>query len=698
MAKKIALLIGVGEYGNGLKPLRCPANGVNTMQGLLENPDIGGFDEVVPLINPDVGTMQARIGTVFGQLTKQDLVLFYFTGHGIKDMSGNFYLSTTQTQLFKNGSLNPGTAVAADFVKRVIRGSYAQRKVVILDCCFAAAFAEGTIGMDDGSIDVETQLGGKGWCVLTASKSTRYALEQESEDLSVYTRYLVEGIRTGAAAPDGQELIYIKDLHSYVQTQVRAAAPAMEPAIFNGLAGTEIAIAKVQVDNLHRYRKQVQRKIRSGRIRPAALANLHQQQTRLNISDNDAKKIQDEALKPYQEKAKHLETYKQALIAEKEYAYPLDAEAIKELEELKQQLNLRDEDVQTTEKAILGNRLNQRWTKSLTVSPTLVSKLEPVKTKTIKQYPRFSFKTVLVDKKGKVLKTIEDNAEYFSEDLGNGLNLEMVHIPGGTFMMGSPKNEKGRNWCSDFVENLVGVDVEGPQHKVTLSEFWMGKFTITQEQWQAVTKLTKIDRDLEDAPASFKGAKRPVEHVSWQDAEEFCKRLSCKTGKTYTLPSEAQWEYACRARTSTPFHFGSTITTNLANYQGVDWTYAVYDDNGPKGAYRAYPGNYGNGPKGECRNKTTEVGKFAIANAFGLYDMHGNVWEWCLDHWHDNYTGAPTDGTAWVTGGDSSKRVLRGGSWTLSPTLCRSASRLRNRPGTYSSTFGFRVVYFSPRA
>ena len=160
MARKIALLIGVGEYGNGLKSLRCPANGVGAMQELLENPEVGGFDEVVPLVNPDVGTMQTRIGEVFGQLSKNDLVLFYFTGHGIKDMAGNFYLSTSKTQLFESGSLNPGTAVSADFVKRVIRGSYAQRKVVILDCCFASAFAEGITGMDDSSIDVESQVGG----------------------------------------------------------------------------------------------------------------------------------------------------------------------------------------------------------------------------------------------------------------------------------------------------------------------------------------------------------------------------------------------------------------------------------------------------------------------------------------------------------------------------------------------------------
>ncbi|MEM9266279.1 MAG: SUMF1/EgtB/PvdO family nonheme iron enzyme [Cyanobacteria bacterium P01_F01_bin.13] len=689
MARKIALLIGVGEYGNGLKPLRCPANGVNAMQGLLKNPEIGGFDEVVPLINPDVGTMQARIGEVFGQLSKHDLVLFYFTGHGIKDMSGNFYLSTTQTQLFENGSLNPGTAVAADLVKRVIRGSYAQRKVVILDCCFAAAFAEGITGMDDSSIDVEAQLGGKGWCVLTASKSTRYALEQEDEELSVYTRYLVDGIRTGGAAADGQELIYLKDLHRYIQTQVKAAAPAMEPAIFNGLAGTEIAIARVQVDNLQRYRKQVQRKVRNGRIRPAALANLKQQQTTLKISDEDAAAIVEEILKPYREKAKHLETYKQALIAEKEFAYPLDEEAIEELEELKRQLNLRDEDVQATEKAILDGGLKQQTqlpevssvpapkaksAKSQMIQPKLVSPPSRIQPQITQQYQTFSFKTVRVDEKGKLLETLQKGAEFFTEDLGNGIKLDMVRIPGGTFMMGAAKGEEGAS------------DDEYPQHKVTVPEFWMGKFAITQEQWQAVAKLKKINRNLKSDPANFKGAKRPIEQVSWEEAEEFCKRLSKKSAKKYTLPTEAQWEYACRAETGTPFHFGPTITTDSANYRGTDWQLS-----------KTYSGAYGKGPHGEFRETTTEVGSFAIANSFGLYDMHGNVWEWCLDHWHDNYTGAPLDGNAWTIDGNSSMRVLRGGSWYHTPVNCRSALRSRVRLDYRNSYIGFRVVCFPPR-
>ena len=449
----------------------------------------------------------------------------------------------------------------------------------------------------------------------------------------------------------------------------------MEPAIFNAKQGAEIVIARVQVDSLQRYRKQVQRKVKNGRIRPAALANLKQQQTKLKISDEDAAAILEEVLKPYREKAKHLETYKQALIAEKEFDYPLDDEAIEELEELKRQLNLRDEDVQATEKAILGDGLKQQ-TQLPKVSPTPVPKVEPAMPKTLKQYQTFPFKTVRVDEKGKVIETLQKEAEFFAEDLGNNIKLDMVRIPGSTFMMGAAKGEAGAS------------KDEYPQHEVTVPEFWMGKFAITQEQWQAVARLQKIERDLESDPANFKGARRPVEPVSWEDAEEFCKRLSQKTGKKYTLPSEAQWEYACRARTDMPFHFGSTITTDLANYRGTDREFLG----------TTYSGAYGEGPHGEFREQTTEVGSFAIANPFGRCDMHGNVWEWCLDHWHDNYTGAPNDGTAWVTDGDSSRRILRGGSWDCSPGYCRSAARYRYRLDDRGNALGFQVVCFPPRA
>ncbi len=176
----------------------------------------------------------------------------------------------------------------------------------------------------------------------------------------------------------------------------------------------------------------------------------------------------------------------------------------------------------------------------------------------------------------------------------------------------------------------------------------------------------------------FKGDNCPVERVSWNDATEFCKRLSAKTGREYKLPSEAQWEYACRAGTKTPFHFGETITPELANYNG-NYTY-----NGS--------------PQGKYCQKTTEVGSFP-ANVWGLYDMHGNVFEWCLDDYHNNYEQAPTDGTAWIDRDCIETRVgLRGGSWNYDPRNCRSASRFDFiQRDDYYSNVGFRVCCTIPR-
>ena len=248
----------------------------------------------------------------------------------------------------------------------------------------------------------------------------------------------------------------------------------------------------------------------------------------------------------------------------------------------------------------------------------------------------------------------------------DALPLHMVLIPSGTFLMGSPEDE------------LERTEAEGPQHEVSVSQFFMGRYPVTQAQWQAVVSLPRVERELDPDPSLFKGANRPVEEVSWEDAVEFCNRLSQHTGKPYRLPSEAEWEYACRAGTQTPFYFGKTLTTELANYDG---NYA-----------------YGDGPKGEYREETTPVDHFGVANAFGLSDMHGNVWEWCQDKWHENYEGAPTDGSAWLSSGERKNRhVLRGGSWIDSPRNCRSAYRYRFARDYIYNNLGFRVCCASPR-
>ena len=298
------------------------------------------------------------------------------------------------------------------------------------------------------------------------------------------------------------------------------------------------------------------------------------------------------------------------------------------------------------------------------------------------------------------------SVQFFVEQLANDIGIEMMQIPAGRFLMGSPEDELGRR------------SNEEPQHEVTVARFFMGKYPVTQVQWRVVANLPQVSRELAPDPSGFKGDKRPVESVSWYDAVEFCERLSAYTGREYRLPSEAEWEYACRAspmptsatpasgevrsanpifragiskageavgnNTPQPFHFGKTITTDVANYRGTD------DEK-----YK-WSGSYGEGPKGEYRQETTPVDHFKIANAFGLCDMHGNVWEWCADHWHDSYEGAPTDSSAWLSETEKANRLLRGGSWYSPPRHCRSAYRDDHTPDYRNDNVGFRVICSAP--
>jgi formylglycine-generating enzyme required for sulfatase activity len=282
----------------------------------------------------------------------------------------------------------------------------------------------------------------------------------------------------------------------------------------------------------------------------------------------------------------------------------------------------------------------------------------------------------------------------FTENIGNQVTLDLVLIPGGSFWMGT-KDEEIKNLCKNY-DVRYNFDAETPQHQVRVTTFLMGRYPITQEQWRIVAGWEKIIRELDTDPSQFKSDyekierwQRPVEGVSWEDAQEFCRRLSKKTQKEYCLPTEAQWEYACRGvahsslatqnltkvewndRYNQPFHFGETISTQLANYNG-NYT-------------------YGTNSQGEDRGQTTPVGYFQVANNFGLYDLHGNTWEWCEDDYHINYQGAPEDGSAWVSKASSIK-VIRGGSCFLSPRYCRSACRAWDTSTDSGSGFGFRVV------
>jgi formylglycine-generating enzyme required for sulfatase activity len=314
----------------------------------------------------------------------------------------------------------------------------------------------------------------------------------------------------------------------------------------------------------------------------------------------------------------------------------------------------------------------QDWITLLTTDDGL---LTAIRAPSIAELPlqRLEFQTIALDEKATIIDQPTRSMQYFDELLADDITMRMLLVPGGSFMMGSPEEE------------LHSYSDERPQHLVTVPDFAIGQFTITQAQWTAIAQLPKVKRKLNPNPFFYDGDDRPAERVNWEEAVEFCDRLTRLTRKPYRLPSEAEWEYACRAGTTTAFNLGPSIATDFANYRGVD------DDRGEQGVFL---GNYGEGPKGAYRGKTIEVGQFP-PNPFGLYDMHGNVWEWCADHWHQNYDGAPIDGSAWLDpaadeGGD---RVIRGGSWGYSPQDCRSAYRISIPPDVRYDFLGFRVLF-----
>ena len=707
MAKKIALLIGVSEYGAGIPPLLSALNDVEAMERVLQNPNLGNFAQVERLLNPDSVAMRIAIQKLFKNAGKEDLLLFFFSGHGITNDDDHLYLATRNTA--KDNF--EATAVDANFIQTQSKSCYSKRQVLILDACYSGAFANGWHTKSIG-VDIKKQLGAEGRVVLTSSGATQTSFAQEGATLSLYTQYLVEGIETGAADTDNDGNIHVQELHTYAKAKVQAVKPNMTPDIILDKEGYNILLAYAPKNPEAEYRKLVEQYAKNGELKRIAIEVLKAKRKTLVITDAKAEEIETEVLEPFRRRLINLQSYKQYFAEEVGQQYPLDEHTLKILKDYQQDvLGLRDEDVASIEleitsvkeveyqkrlqiqkqqeaealqlqqqaKALSQLRLQQeseilQRQREAEASEQLrlqqeaealqrQQKAKAEKNKSGYQLKTFQFETAQITLKSSMLgfiktpeiKRIAKSAEYFTQDLGNGVFLEMVHIPGGTFLMGSPENEESSS--SD----------ESPQHQVTVPSFFMGKYPVTQKQWQAVAALEKVRIDLESDPSRFKGDNLPVERVSWDDAQEFCARLSQKANKIYRLPSEAEWEYACRAGTTTPFYFGETISTDLANYNGT-------------------------GVKGEYRQKTTQIDKF-YPNPFGLYDMCGNVWEWCEDEWHENYMNAPIDSRTWRSPSEANRyRMLRGSSWNNYTGSCRSASRHRGLAILSYDNVGFRLV------
>ncbi len=754
VSRKVALLIGVSHYGEGLLPLSAAPNDVAALQRVLANPQMAGFDQVDCLIDPELVAMQRAIQQLFSQCQRDDLLLLYFSGHGITDDNHHLYLANCLT----SKDDYEATAVPARFIQQQSMNCYTRRQVMILDCCYSGAFKEGWQAKAAG-LDLRGELGAEGRVVLTSSTATQTSFQQEETGLSLYTQYLIEGVETGAADTDRDGKIFVHELHDYAKAKVQAARPAMKPEILLDQEGFKILLSKAPLgDRTLEFRRLVEQYASQGEISIYRRETLQQQQQAWGIADADADAIIHSVLEPFQRRLANLDRFRAALQQEVDQQFPLAAHLEADLQDWQRQvLGLADADVAaiwqqlTADKAAVyeaqvlqqqeaarlrqqeaaaqlkqlqqqeAKRLREQEAERLRLQEVAARQQRPPSRPTVRLLTQqqvlkgagfgaigllvtgfggvmsglwggssgkpserglsekkpsplllapFNFETVTVDQTGKENPRVKKSAQAFTEDLGNGVRLVMVQIPAGSFQMGSPDTEAGRR------------DSESPQRQVQVPTFLMGTFAVTQAQWAAVAKLEKVKIDLKPEPANFKGNDRPVEQISWDEAVEFCDRLARHTGKPYRLPSEAEWEYACRGGTTTPFHFGATISTDLANYRGQDW----------KLGETTYSGKYGSGSLGKFRQQTTPVGSFP-ANAFGLHDMHGNVWEWCADPWHKNYDGAPQDGSVWQAGGDTSYRLLRGGSWDYGfPAYSRSACRDVLSPAYRNFNVGFRVV------
>ncbi|MBU6186157.1 MAG: SUMF1/EgtB/PvdO family nonheme iron enzyme, partial [Cyanobacteria bacterium REEB444] len=634
---KFALLIGVSEYEPGLNPLPAAVKDLDAMREVLLHPDMGGFAEsdVELLKNPVRQAMEERIETLFANRNKDDLVLLFFSGHGIKDDAGRLYLASSTTRKTPQGDLMRSSAVSAIHVHENMNRSRSKRQVVILDSCFSGAFAEGLSAKDDGTVDILTQLGGEGRAILTSSSSTQYSFEQEGEELSLYTRFLIEGIKTGAADQDGDDVVSIDELHKYVSQKVREVKPEVKPEIYAIREGYKIQLCKVPQGNPHeRYKKEVARYGKRGELTIVSRSILKTWRLKLGLSADAAKKLEDEVLEPYrrdfqqklrqyeqtvtdvlqrdssindntrqelqqlqqvlglrnedtilieecltanletekQKHLKHLQQYERTFSDSIQIQFPVDEVTRRELGCLQELLGLGDEEVRQIEEkvssfrsipSVPGSEGSENKVPSPEVEPGLSSSSIPLQP--------YQYRSVRVDEQGEVTpyQANSPGGKYVEKGLklpSGAVPLEMVVIPAGTFTMGSPDNEAKR------------LSREGPQRQVRVKPFLMGRYEVTQAQYEGVMGTNPTTGEaylwngkewvIGQIPSKFLGENKPVIGVSWDDAKEFIRRLNEKTGKRYRLPTEAEWEYGARAGTTTPFSYGATITPEVANYDG----------------------------------------------------------------------------------------------------------------------------------
>jgi formylglycine-generating enzyme required for sulfatase activity len=636
-SKRFALVIGVDEYQDEqISRLSGAGNDAKALADALVR--YAGFpsDQVILLASdqpqqrqPNRGSILQYLSNLRGIVPEDGLLVFSFAGHGV-ERGGRGFLCPSDARIGGSMALLESTGVAVDTVREWIRETGVKQVLIILDACrndpsgrgetqnrLTDSFAQ-RFNFDVRNKEVTA------FATLYATDVGHVAYEYKEKKQGYFTWTLVEGLKGGAANEKGEVTLggLVKYLQEQVPKRVRldmGQEKSQKPyATVGGYKADELVIS-ITV-----------------RVPPvtSTVSTLDPAAIELELWNSIKSSTDPDDFKAY------LEKYPNGIFA------GVARNRIRQLEAAAKSAanpaNLNASDTSVVPKA----PVNATNTKASSATGMGALPLRG-----------YEFDVVTVNSSGSETSRRKGQAQYCTEEIA-GISLELVAISGGTFLMGSNENDSAK-----------------PPHQVTVGAFYMGKYEVTQTQWRAMASLPKVARDLNSDPSRFKGDNLPVEQVSWEDAVEFCARLARATGRSYRLPTEAEWEYACRAGMTTPFAFGQTVTPQLVNYNGDD--------------------PYAQASKGTYRETTTPVGFMGVANAFGLYDMHGNVWEWCLDYWHEHYNGAPANGRAWETAGDTRYRVLRGGSWSNAAYYCRSAYRHGDTPDTRNNSnnsIGFRVV------
>lgn len=642
MAKNWALVIGINEYNPvNFRPLRYARQDAERIRDFFED---AGFEvcffakDAPPLILPDgqfetqptygnlITFLQDRFESPF--LSIGDNCWFFFAGHGERHQDRDY--------LMPMDANSRGSKIIAGLEVNEVQGYLsrcgADNVIMILDACRS----EGS--RDSAGIGRDIQ---NGIITFSSCQPTQKAWEIEELEQGAFTYAFLEALQLSGE----RSCATVERLSDYLKQRV--------PALCEQYGKIPAQVPRIKVDPIEKQHFiLIPKYARQSDINQLKLDIFRLKSTNLALAEQICIRLNAQAMGQDLEVLNMLTDIRNEI---RNQPFQISRTAVQQVdsgslarststEAVFNSRQFRSEDPIAL--SIRNESLILACEESLQAFPSLLSSLKEL-----------AFEFIFNDSQGEILSSESGRAYLLTEVLNDGINLELIFIPKGEFIMGSTER--------------ISLN-ELPEHQVEIQPFFMGRYPVTQEQWKVIANMPKVDRELKKLPSRKGGKKHPVVEITWEDASEFCKRLSKLTKRIYRLPSEVEWEYACRAGTRTPYHFGNAITADLANYDG----------------------NYPCRPdlKGVFRNRTTPVEAFRNPNPFGIFDMHGNVWEWCADDWHDNYTNAPCDGRAWRDKDTNPSKVMRGGSWVTEAMKCRSACRQRGNINYKFPDTGFRVV------